>query len=100
MEYWEKIKVIEPENLVFLDETGILLGLSRTHARSQRGTIAYPKKAFYRGAKVTAIGAISVNKLLVFMTMIDPINGQVFAILIQHFLCPKLWALAVVVMDN
>ena len=26
VEYWEKIKDIEPENLVFLDETGILLG--------------------------------------------------------------------------
>ena len=64
MEYWEKIKHIEPKNLVFLDETGILLGLSRTYARSQYGTRVYQKKAFYRGAKVTAIGAISMNKVL------------------------------------
>jgi hypothetical protein len=27
-EYWEKIKDIEPENLVFLDETGLILGLN------------------------------------------------------------------------
>ncbi|TAD93451.1 MAG: transposase [Oscillatoriales cyanobacterium] len=38
LEYWEKVKDIEPKNLVFLDETGVLLGLTRTHARSQRGT--------------------------------------------------------------
>jgi hypothetical protein len=32
LEYWEKVKNIEPKNLVFLDETGVLLGLSRSHA--------------------------------------------------------------------
>jgi transposase len=29
-EYWVKIKEVPPENLVFLDETGIMLGLNRT----------------------------------------------------------------------
>ena len=38
VEYRENIKHIEPDNLVFLDEPGILLGLARTHARSQPGT--------------------------------------------------------------
>jgi hypothetical protein len=40
LEYWEKVKDIEPKNLVFLDETGVLLGLIRTHARSELGTRA------------------------------------------------------------
>jgi transposase len=74
--------------------------LSRTQARSQRGTRAYQKKAFYRGAKVTAIGAISMNKVLALMTINDSMDGQAFAIFIQHFLCPQLWKGAVVVMDN
>ena len=100
MEYWEKIKDIEPKNLVFLDETGIILGLSRTHARSQRGTRVYQKKAFYRGAKVTAMGAISMNKVLALMTMNDSMDGQAFTIFIQPFLGPQLWEGAVVVMDN
>lgn len=47
-EYWEKVRNIEPENLVFLDETGVLLGLARTHARSQMGTRVYELKPFYR----------------------------------------------------
>lgn len=75
MEYWKKIKNIEPKNLVFLDKTGIILGLSRTYARSQHGTRVYQKKAFYRGAKVTAIGAISMNKVLALMTMNDSMDG-------------------------
>ena len=35
-EYWEQVKQIDPENLVFLDEMGVLLGLTRTHARSDQ----------------------------------------------------------------
>jgi putative transposase len=54
------------------------------------------KKSILSGAKVTAIGAISINKVLALMTM----NGQAFAIFIQHFLYPQLWEGAVVVRDN
>jgi len=46
---------------VFLDETGVLLGLNLTHARSERGTRADAVKPFYRGKKVTVIGAISLS---------------------------------------
>ena len=35
LEYWEKVKHIDPKNLVFLDETGVLLGLTRTHASNE-----------------------------------------------------------------
>ena len=66
-EYWEKVKDIDPENLVFLDETGVLLGLARTHARSQKGTRVYSLKPFYRGAKITVIGAISIKKVVALM---------------------------------
>jgi putative transposase len=51
LEYWEKVKQIDQKNLVFLDETGVLLGLTRTHARSERGTRAYAVKPFYAREK-------------------------------------------------
>jgi len=35
LEYWEKVKDIKQKNLVFLDETGVLLGLTRTHASNE-----------------------------------------------------------------
>jgi len=83
-----------------LDETGIILGLTRTHARSQPGRIVTKLKPFYRGAKVTAIGAISINKLLALMTMNASRDCSEFALFIEKFLCPQLWPGAVVVMDN
>jgi hypothetical protein len=43
LEYWEKVKDIEPKNLVFLDETGVLLGLTRTHIMSGSITIIKPQ---------------------------------------------------------
>jgi hypothetical protein len=46
--YWEKVKHIEPENLVFLDEMGVLLGLTRTNAPSPYGRRVYDLKPFYR----------------------------------------------------
>ena len=46
LEYWEKVKDIEPKNLVFLDETRVLLGLRRTHARSERGKASLGGKTF------------------------------------------------------
>jgi transposase len=100
MEYWNQVKDIDPENLVFLDETGILLGLARTHARSQQGTRAYDLNPFYRGEKVTAIGAISIKTVVALMTMDDSMDGKAFEVFIEKFLVPELWTGAVVVMDN
>jgi hypothetical protein len=65
---------------VFLDETGILLGLTRTHARSEMGTRAYSFNPFYRGSKVTVIGAISIKKVVALMTMDDSMDGNAFEV--------------------
>jgi predicted dinucleotide-utilizing enzyme len=100
LEYWEKVKHIDPNNLVFLDETGVLLGLTRTHARSQRGTRAYAVKPFYRGKKVTVIGAISFQRVVALMTIDNSMDSQAFEVFIAQCLVPQLWSGAVVVMDN
>lgn len=91
---------IPVENLVFLDEMGVLLGLTRHKARSRRGTRVYDLKPFYRGAKVTVIGAISIQEVLTVMTLDDSMNGKAFEVFIKQCLVPKLWSGAVVVMDN
>lgn len=100
LDYWESVKNIDVENLVFLDETGILLGLTRTHARSQQGTRAYAFTPFYRGTKVTAICAISSKKVVALMTMDNSMDSRAFELFVKDFLVPELWSSAVVVMDN
>jgi len=99
-DYWERIKLIDPENLVFIDEMGVLLGLTRTHARSPKGQRVYDLKPFYRGKKVTVIGAVSIKQVLAVMTLDDSMDGKAFEVFIAKFLVPQLWVGAVVVMDN
>ncbi len=79
LEYGEKVKHIDPKNLVFLDETGVLVGLTRTHARSQLGTRAYAVKPFYRGKRVTVIGAISFKRVVALMTLDNSMDSRVNA---------------------
>jgi transposase len=94
------VKNIDPNNLVFLDEMGVLLGLTRTHARSRRGSRVYDLKPFYRGAKVTVIGAISLKKVVGLMTLNGSMDSQAFKVFIEQCLVPKLWEGAVLIMDN
>jgi putative transposase len=79
---------------------GLYARLTRTHARSQPGTRVTELKPFYRGAKVTGIGAISMNQVLAVMTINNSMDGRAFAVFIEKFLCPELWKGTVVVMDN
>ena len=99
-EYWEQVKPIDPDNLVFLDEMGVLLGLTRTHARSARGSRVYDLKPFYRGAKVTVVGAISLKQVVALMTLDGSMDSNAFKVFVQQCLVPQLWSGAVVVMDN
>jgi putative transposase len=64
---------------VFLDETGVLLGLTRTHA-SNEALLAYAVKSFYRAAKVTVIGAISLKRVVALMTMDNSMDSQAFEV--------------------
>jgi hypothetical protein len=87
LEYWRKVKNIEAKNLVFLDETGVLLGINRTHARSKQGTRAYAVKPFYRGKKVTVIGVISLKRVVALMTMDNSMDGKAFEAVGASILC-------------
>jgi len=78
----------------------VLLGLTLTHARSKYGSKVYHLKPFYRGAKITVVGAISLKKVVGIMTLDGSMDNQAFSVFIKHFLVPNIWDGAVVVMDH
>jgi transposase len=94
------VKDIDLNDLVFLDEMGVLLGLMRTHARALPGERAYAFKPFDRGRKVSVIGAMTVSKVLAVMTFDDSMDATAFKAYVSELLVPQLWEGAVVVMDN
>jgi hypothetical protein len=73
--------------------------LTRTHA-SNEALLAYAVKPFYRGKKVTVIGAISLTQVVALMTMDNSMDSQAFEVFIEKCLVPQLWSGAVVVMDH
>jgi transposase len=99
LDYWHQVKNVAPNDLVFLDEMGVLLGLTRSCARSHHGTRVYDFQPFYP-EKVTVIGAISCQKVLAVMTLNGSMKRAAFQVFIEKLLLPQLWAGAVVVMDN
>lgn len=100
VEYWSKIEQIDPDNLVFLDETGFWIGMNRTVARAERGKRAYDLRQFYRGKKVTLVGAIKAGAVVATQLIEGSMKGDDFEAFIQQELVPKLVAGDVVVMDN
>lgn len=94
------MSAIEPHNLVFLDEMGVLLGLMRPMGRAAKGTRVYDIKPFYRGTRTNVIGAISGSKVLALKALDRSLNGEQFKLFLQEYLVPNLWSGAVVVMDN
>ncbi len=107
-DYWAQVQELNLKNLVFLDEMGVLLGLMRTRARAVPGERVYDFKPFYRGSKVSVIGALTVDKVLAvlkdtashMMTLNDSMDAAAFEVYVSKCLVPQLWKGAVVVMDN
>ena len=91
---------MSPENLVFLDETGVNLAMVLLYARAFKGQRAYNKRPEKKGNNVTLIGAIALSGLIASFSFDGATDGDTFLFFIEHLLCPQLWHGAVVVMDN
>ena len=100
LDYWDCIRDVLADDLVFVDEMGVLLGLIRGMGRSKKGDFVYDVKPFYRGSRVTVVGAISNKSILALKTLGQSMNGEDFKKFVEQELLPKLWKGAVVVMDN
>lgn len=100
LSYWESVRDIVADDLVFVDEMGVLLGLTRGMGRSKKGDRVYDVKPFYRGSRVTVVGAITNKSILSLKTLGTSMNGEDFKKFVEQELLPKLWKGAVVVMDN
>jgi len=94
------VRQVQLQDLVFLDEMGLLLGLMRTHGRAAPGQRVYDFKPFYRGTKVSVIGAMSYSEVLAVMSIEGSVDAATFEVYVSECLVPQLWPGAVVVMDN
>jgi transposase len=100
VQYWHAIGEVNLENLVFVDETGSNLAMTRRYARSLRGSRAYNDAPYQRGNNLTLIGAMALRGLVGEMTLPGAVDALAFKTYVKQVLVPNLWAGACVVMDN
>jgi predicted mannosyl-3-phosphoglycerate phosphatase (HAD superfamily) len=67
-EYWTTIGSVNLADLVFIDEAGVNIAMTRHFARSPKGSRAYGNRPDGRGKNVTMIRAMSLEGIIAAMT--------------------------------
>ncbi|QHG15330.1 transposase [Nostoc sp. ATCC 53789] len=75
-EYWTTIGSVNLEDLVFIDEAGVNIAITRRFARSPQGSRAYASHPQGRGKNVTMIGAMSTQGIIAAMTFTGGTNAS------------------------
>ena len=90
----------QPQQLVFLDESGFNTSMTRGYARAPSHVRALGRVARNHGLNYTLICAVSLAGPLAPLVIDGAMNGVTFEWYVREFLCPVLVPGQVVVMDN
>ena len=91
---------MDPDQLVFLDETWAKTNMTRTHGRSRQGTRLNAKVPYGRWETTTFLGAMRSTGFVAPLCVEGAINGRVFRAWVEQHLAEVLRPGDVVVMDN
>ena len=92
---------LDTRRLVFLDETGSSITMTRRRARSRRGRPVYGSVPLNRGKNLTVVGAVRAEGGLVAWRAMDgAMTGARFLAFVTEALIPALSEGDVLVMDN
>lgn len=100
--FCDQVRQIEPEELVFLDETGITTAMTRCYARAARGERAHGS-APGGWRRLTVLGALSSEGRVAAMSIEAATTTRVFLAFLESVLIPELRCRhpkATVLMDN
>jgi transposase len=97
---WLKLQMVLAKDLIFIDESGVNLALTRMRARSPKGKRAYGKRPHKRGKNVSLLTAIGLQGVLAEVSLLGSVKGLTFEAFIATKLVPQLWPGACVIMDN
>lgn len=91
---------LDPERLVFVDETWTATNMARSHGRCPRG--ARLRMGFPHGHRktTTLVAGLRLSGMVAPMVLDGPINGDWFEAYVRHVLAPTLKPGDIVIMDN
>lgn len=91
---------LDPERLVFIDETWASTNMARQYGRAPRGQRLRMSVPHGHWKTTTFVGALRLTGMVAPMVLDGPINGLAFQAYIDQVLVPELKAGDVVVIDN
>jgi transposase len=96
----EEVRDVTASRLVFLDETGTHISMTREHGWAPRGERVFGRVPRNRGTVTTVIGALTYDGLEALMAVEGGTSAAVFQRFVDEHLVPILRPDDVVVMDN
>ena len=99
-EFLEEVAEIDPKQLVFADESGTHIAMTRACARAPEGERIVGRVPRSRGVVTTVLGAIGAAGVAALMTIEGATTGEVFTAFARDVLAPTLRRGQVVALDN
>jgi transposase len=96
----ETIRALRPEELVFVDESGIATNLVRRYGRAPKGERAPGQAPYGRWERLTILGGLSLQGLIACMSVEGATDTDVVLAFTEQVLLPALHPGQVVVLDN
>jgi transposase len=91
---------LDPERLVFLDETGASTKMARRHGRAPRGERLRMSVPHGHWKTTTFIGGLRLSGMTAPMVLDGPMTGAWFLAYVQQVLVPTLQPGDIVILDN
>ncbi len=88
------------KDLVFVDESGVNIAMTRRYARAPRGERAVGSVPKNWGGNTSILGALGLLGILAAMILDGATDTEAFLVYVRQILVPALWPGAVVLMDN
>jgi transposase len=96
----ERQPALDPQRLVFIDETWAKDNMGRLYGRARRGRRLMDKVPLARWDTTTFIGALRLSGMTAPFVLEGAVNGAWFLAYVEQVLCPTLQAGDLVVLDN
>jgi transposase len=93
-------KLLDPDRLVFIDETGTSTNMGRLRGRCPRGERLIGKVPHGHWKITTFVAALRRTAVTAPFVIDEPMNGEIFAVYLDRCLVPTLHPGDIVVMDN
>ena len=91
---------VRPEQIIAIDEMGIVTGMSRGYGYAPRGKRAMSAELAAKGTRLSVVGALTVDGFLGGLEVTGTVNGDVFEAFIEQIVVPHLQPGKVVLLDN